>query len=166
MSTLTPCVFVEGGLPGKRLAEALLRPYAAEITSAGTTSGTIGMAEYSLLEHPERPVAVLIHSDTENEREVAEIRGAAKRLLAGCAPENWYVAVAVPRLDAWALTDPRLKRAFDAQRDGKAIYVERATRLAELLKRQSFDATELYRTNADFRGLVEFLQKHAPAAAG
>jgi hypothetical protein len=50
-----------------------------------------------------------------------------KRILAAY-PENWYVGVAIPNLVAWAMTDPRFKRAVDAL------------------------------------GLLEFVQKHAPAA--
>jgi hypothetical protein len=165
MSTLPTGVIVEGR-SGKLVAEALLRPYAVKIVESSTTSGAIALAERCLLEVPERPIAVLLNAGTEDEREVEEIRGAAKWLLARCALEGWYVAVAIPRLDAWALSDPRIRREFDSLPNGKEIYLDRLARLVELMRRHPFDATELYRTNADFRGLVEFLQRHAPAAAG
>jgi hypothetical protein len=158
-------VFVESRAD-QLLAEALLRPYAVEIRNGFTSSGAIADVQVSLLYHPERPVAVLLNAGTENEREVAEMRSSAGRLLAGCAPEGWYVALAIPRLDAWALTDPRIKHELDSHPAGREIYLDRAARIAQLLKRQPFNATELERTSPDFRGLIDFVRKHAPAAAG
>ncbi len=143
--------------------EALLRPHAVEVHGGFTHSGTSSRAEMSLLQHPERPVAVVLDTRTENERECAIIRSTTKRLLAASYPENWYAGIAIPNMVAWAMTDPRFKREIDAL-DSKAFYLDRAARVGELVKKQPFDASELLRTNADFRGLLEFVQKHAPVA--
>src|SRR5262245_49191363 len=104
--SMFPCVYVEG-VGSKAFVEAFLRGYPAEVVDGSTHSGTIAAAQFSLLDHPERPVVALLNADTESPRAVAEIRGAARRLLARANPDNWYVAIAVPRLDAWAMTDPR-----------------------------------------------------------
>ena len=64
---------------------------------------------------------------------------------------------------AWAMTDPRFKQEIDSL-GSEALYGDRAARVGELVMKLPFDATELYRSNADFRGLLEFVQKHAPAA--
>lgn len=163
MSALCPQVFVES-LHDKRFAEAILQPYAVEVIDSMTTSAAISKAIVSLLDHPERPVAVLLNAPTRNSRETtAEMRGAAKRLLARAALEGWYVAIAIPRLDAWAMTDPRIKQDFESYLEGKANYRDRAKRIGELTKNQPFDPSELYRKSDDFRSLVEFLQRHSPA---
>jgi hypothetical protein len=144
--------------------EALLRPHAVEVRGGFTHSGTSTEAEVSLLQHPERPVAIVVDTRTEDELKSASIRLAGKRILARAYPENWYVGVAIPRMVAWAMTDPRYKRELDAL-DPKTLYGDRAAQVGELAKKLPFDATELYRTNPDFRGLLEFVQKHAPATA-
>jgi hypothetical protein len=165
MSTSPVLVFIDS-VPGRPIAEALLRPYAVEIVQGYTSSGALSLAQSHLLSHPDGPVVLLVNADTENQRELTEMRAAGKRLLAWASLEGWYLAIAVPRLDAWAMTDPRIRRDLETSLDARAIFSERAARIAELTKTQPFDPTQLYRTNADFRGLVEFLQKHAPATVG
>jgi hypothetical protein len=142
--------------------EALLRPCAVEVEGGFTHSGTTSAAELSLFQHPERPVAVVVDTRTEDARKCAEIRLAVKRILAAAYPENWYVGVAIPRMVAWAMTDPRFRRELDAL-DSKALYNDRAALVGELAKKLPFDTTELYRSSPDFRGLLEFVQKHALA---
>jgi hypothetical protein len=158
-------------LPEKRFAEALFPRDDLQIDDGMTTSGAIALAVFSLLEHPERPVALLLNAGTEEDRAIDELRGTVKRILARAAPEGWYVAIAVPRLDAWAVTDPRIKRDFDSLLDGKATYIDKAVRIGKLVREEPFDPTELLRRSPDFKGLVEFLQRHqgaqtaAPATA-
>jgi hypothetical protein len=157
-------LFVER-LPDKQIAKALLAPYAVEIDAGHTSSSAISHAVISLIDHPEQPVAVLFNSGTADPIEVNEERSAARRILARAAPENWYVAVAVPRLDAWAMTDPRIAQDLQAHLDGKGLYADRAQRIRDLTKVKPFDPTVLCRENADFRGLTDFLRQHAPAAS-
>jgi hypothetical protein len=155
-----------GWLADKEIAEALLRPYPAEVIKVGSDSGAISKAQASLFHHPERPVAVLISADTEDLSRIEYERGATNRVVgryAQCGP--WYVAIAIPRLDAWAMTDPRLREALQPPPGGKLTYPDRAARIKELTQDEPFDATELLRTNADYKGLVDFLLKYAPAPA-
>jgi hypothetical protein len=151
----------------RRFVEVFLRPYGANIVDRWLTSAAISAAEFSLLQHPEQPVAVLFNPEPvgATPRQTDEFRACVKRILARAHYENWCVAVAYPRLDAWARTDPRIRKDFETYKDGKATYSELAERFVELTRVQPFDLTELLRTNADFRGLVEFLQRHAPTEA-
>jgi hypothetical protein len=159
-------VYVEY-LPGVQFATGLLHPYDVQIVKGQGPGGAVSKARASLSDHPERPVAVLLRSRTENPYEVNELRASAKRLLASVYYENWCVAVAVPGLDAWTMTDPRIKRDLESLQDGKAAYTDRAARFVELTQTQPFDETELRKTNADFRALVEFIEKHTrPASTG
>ena len=70
-------------------------------------------AESSLLENPERPVVLLFNMKTEDPIQTEEWRRAAERMLSRDAPNGWLVVPVTPRLDAWALTDPRIKKDFD-----------------------------------------------------
>jgi hypothetical protein len=119
----------------------------------------------SRLEHPEIPVAVLLNANTEDPSEVEQLRATVKRILARAAPEGWYVAVAVPRLDAWAITDPRIRKDFESWMEGKGNYFHRAVRMPDLTRETPFDPTELLRSTPDLRGLVDFLRRRTPAAA-
>jgi len=162
MSNSTPHLFVEHPAM-KPLAQALLRPFRVEISSRWTSSGAIGHARYSLLVQPERPVIVLLGTDTENPREIEESRGSIMRLLARCTREGWYVALAVPRLDSWALTDPWIKQNVESSLNGQTAYSDRLALINKLLRTRPFDPTELLKTCPDYKGLLDFLQKHAPA---
>src|SRR5919198_1127059 len=71
-----------------------------------TTSGAISLAESLLLRGPAQPVALILNTKTKDPREIEELRGTVERILAGCSLRGWYLALAVPRLDAWAATDP------------------------------------------------------------
>jgi hypothetical protein len=163
MPSLPPVVYVEN-LPQKRLAEALLRPYAVEIVDGLTTSGAIAQAEFLLLRQPERPVALLLESRTEDPVEIGQLREPTQRILARASPDNWHVAVAVPRLSDWVLTDPAIRQDFESRHNGRPTYPDLAVRVAEITRKRPFDETALRQQSPDFRGLVEFLQKHQPSA--
>jgi hypothetical protein len=151
-------IYVENQ-PQKRFAEGMLRPYPVEVVAACSASGAISMAESSLLNHPEKPLAVLIETRTEKPREVEEIRGAGLRLLASCAWEGWFLALGVPRLEAWAVTDPRIKQDFESRFGPRTLTAEKAARFEELTGTIPFDPSELLRTCPDFQGLVAFIQR-------
>jgi hypothetical protein len=148
----------------KALVEALLRPYKFEVVESLTSSGAISRARYSLLTQSDHPVIVLIESGTENPRQIEEWRGSGMRLLARCALEGWYFAMAVPRLDSWALTDPWIKQNVEASLNGQTAYSDRLALINKLLRTRPFDPTELLKTSPDYKGLMDFLQRLAPAA--
>jgi hypothetical protein len=158
-----PLLFVEDQ-PTKLVAEVLLRPYDFEINAGRTVSGALEMARLTLEKHPERPVIVMFKMRDANPVTVEEWRKAAERVLSRGAPNNWLVVPVVPWLDAWALTDPRIKQDFETNGTPK-LYADRAARIVELTRKHPFDPTELLRTNEDFRKLVEFLREHAPQPA-
>src|SRR5579884_785003 len=160
--TQAPTRLIVENLAEKRFAEALLRPYRLRIDDALTTSGAVALAELSLLEHPEQPVALLLNAGTEEPERIEELRATVKRILARAAPEGWFVALAIPRLNAWAVTDPRIRRAFEEEEATRSDYFNQAVRIGPLTTRQPFDATALRQANEDFRGLLRFLEIHQP----
>jgi hypothetical protein len=151
----------------QRIAEALFRPYEVLVENSMTSSSALADAVFSLLEHPDRPVAVLQNADTEDPIAIDESRQAALRILGRADPrENWCFAFAFPDLEAWAVTDQRIRQDLEAYMQGKATYYDRALRIVELTRKKPFDPIELLRQSPDFRGLVEFIQKHSAAPAG
>lgn len=137
------------------------------------SSSAISVAQSSLLQRPDEPVALVLNTHIVDPVEIEEEwRGPVLRLLSETATQDWHAAFAIPRLDAWAVADPRIKRAFgeDESKLGPRTYYDRAVRFADLTKREPFDRGALYRSNAEFRGLADFIQRqlasaHAPVDA-
>jgi hypothetical protein len=144
------------------LAEVLFRRQLegglATLEECSSPSGAISSGMSYLLTTWD-PVAVLLITRSEDPREVAEVKGATTRMLARCSLDGWVAGFAIPNLEAWALTDPRLKPALDANPPPVSNYVTRAYRLHELAKAQPFDPTNLRRQNADFRRIEEFIDR-------
>ena len=164
MKTAKVLVFVEN-ISAKRFADAVLRAYPVKIVDAMTLSSAIAQAEQSLEAHPEQPVAVLLNLGKADPALLEQWRASTTRLLARNAPQGWCVAYAVPRLDAWAMSDPRIKETFEADEATRTSYWERSLHIGAIVKKKPFDATNLLRENEDFRGLVEFIERHAAVPA-
>jgi hypothetical protein len=155
--------------PEEKIAEAIFRREVesglVEVDSGLTTSGTIALAELSLLEHPDRPVALVLNTRTENQEKIAELHETVPRILSRTAPpDRWQVALAVPRLDAWAWVDPRLRAALEAREVLNKDYSRLADELVKLTRKHPFDVEALAQASPDFRGLLDFIQRHAQAA--
>jgi hypothetical protein len=128
-------------------------------------SGALTWAQGSLLMHPERPVALVLCSETEDRRAIITMKDAAQRVLASGKPTGWHVAMAVPRLDAWVMVDPRIREAFEADeltRDPQNYY-GRSLKIGELTKDKPFDVALLRQESAEFQGLEEFLERQLRA---
>jgi len=132
-------------------------------------SGAVGGAEFSLLEHPNTPVALVLTTQTEDLRECRKILGLAEGMLASAYPHNWHVALAIPRLDAWAVQDPVVQAAFAAnprtQPGVPDSYQNRARLLQELVQRRPFDREALRQASTQFAALDAFIQEQLKAAA-
>src|SRR5262249_49494743 len=101
----------------QRFLEAILKERLAaeqlEVCAAGMSGGS-GYAIHSLREPPDRLLGLVQNTNTETSGEIRSLRASLHRLLTDTSPFNWHVALAVPRLDAWAMVDPRVKEVFDA----------------------------------------------------
>src|SRR5262249_32795669 len=104
-------------LAEQRILEAILHWQIArqevEIDSGWTTSGAIARAQAFVLDHLERPVALVLNTHSTDWNQVENLRGTAQRLLSWAGTSNWHVALAIPRMDAWAKADPRIREAFE-----------------------------------------------------
>ncbi len=161
-------------LPERRFLEAIF----ADRRAAGDVavrdylvrSAAIGMAKLSLLEQPELPLALVFNTQTEDPIEIEEQRGTLQRILAACALQGWHVALAAPRINAWALADPWIKQQFedrpetDPRRQDQGMYYNQAIRIGELVQRRPFDVEALKAVSPEFRSLNKFIDQHVSAA--
>jgi hypothetical protein len=134
-------------------------------------SAAIGMAKLSLLKQPERPLALVFNAATEAPTPVEEQRAMLGHLLADCGPpDRWHVTVVDPRINAWALADPRIKREFESRPDtdprqnDPGVYYNQAVRIGELVKHTPFDVDALQKASPEFRDLEQFIDRHVEAA--
>src|SRR5262249_11209275 len=112
--------------PDVLIATALLRPYHVKVNRGGTSDSAIAIVVSTSYHPPEPPVAARVNAWTDNLRKAEEERAAMRRLIYRWGGQHWYAAMAVPRLDAWPMTDPRIRQDLEAFQGGKAFYAERA----------------------------------------
>jgi hypothetical protein len=159
-------------LPDQRFLEAIFRPQIDQgllkVDSGLTTSGAISIAEFSLLKDPDQPVALVLNTHTSDEEKIADLLGSVRRILSRTVSSNWHVALAIPRLDQWAMKDPAVKAAFDSSpatsKNHNSLYVDRAVRMADLVRKKPFDRAILARESVQFRALEEFITSHVGAS--
>jgi hypothetical protein len=147
--------------------KAILKPRVDQgqirVDSYLLSDAAISIARQSLLEHPERPVALVLNADTTDSRKASRDRGSVERILGSAYPLNWFVALVVPKVSAWALADPRIKSDFETGKSTRTNYYEQAVRIGELVKETPFDVDALRRVSPEFRGLEDFINRYAGA---
>ena len=87
--------------------------------------------------------------------------------------DRWHVALAIPRIDAWALTDDHIREEFDrirqdprtAATDGsrekieRANYLNLAAQMKSFVQSRPFDLENLKRKSRQCRELCEFIDR-------
>jgi len=176
-SPITVIPLIVENLPDERFVEGIFKPEIeaglVSVHARYTASGAVSLAQSSLLEHPDRPIAVILNTGTDDPNEIEqEYRGPVQRILSRTAGRSWHAAFAIPGLDVWAAADPRIREALerDEAEHGKSTCAERSRRFEELVKEQPFDREALCRANDEARGLIEFIERtcaqmHSAAAA-
>jgi hypothetical protein len=70
--------------------------------------------------------------------------------------------VAVPRVDAWVLADPRIAQAFLEDEATRTRWSAQAERIGELARQAPLDREAIGRACPGFAALAEFIKRHAP----
>ena len=122
-------------------------------------SPAISFVQSSLFEHPERPVALVLNTETEDLSEILAQRGTVSRILARASSSGWHLALAIPKLNAWAKIDPRIAAAFEADEATREDYYAQASRIRDLTRRRPFDVEALRAKSREFRKLEDFIQR-------
>ena len=165
--------------PQQRFAEAIfqdkIESKAIRVFKFFTLGTTLGAAESSLLSHPDRPVAVLLETQSQDVQIIRDLDETAKNRLIRVSParERWHVALAIPRLDAWALTDDHIRQEYDKIRQDPASatdekgreaiernnYLNLAARMSSFVQDRPFDLENLKRKSRQCRELCEFIER-------
>ena len=157
-------------LPEQRFLEAILRhqSYRNAIVVDSGLGGTsiLSIGSSALLRHPEQPVAMVLNADTEVPSEVKELRDGIVGYMGYGPRDNWIVALAVPKVDEWALADERIRREFENSQTLRNDRYNQAIAMKKLTEKTPFDVTALRRSCHEFRLLDEFLEQHAESFAG
>jgi hypothetical protein len=154
-------------LPEERALQAIFRDElergSIEVQSLLTSSAALGVAEYSLLEHPDRPIALVLNAGDEDPMRREERRDTIHRILTNASTSGWHVALAVPDVEAWFMADPFVRATFDADEAARSSRHERAVRIGPLARRRSIDRESICREFPEFQALAEFLERSARA---
>jgi len=153
----------------QRFLEAILRhqPYREALEFESGLGGTSILTRGSsrLLRDPARPIAMVLNSETEQPGELAEIRESIDGYMSFCSKEYWTAVLAIPRLDAWALADERIRGIFEGRDDLRTDRYNQSVAMSELTDREAFDVEALRRSSEDFRRLDAFLTRKAGSSA-
>jgi hypothetical protein len=165
-----PCppvlIFVEK-LADQRFIEGMFREELEagliQVEPCYSASGVTSAAQRALLDANSEQVVLVLNAETENPAALEEdVRGPIRRLLDPIKKGGWHLAIAAPRLDAWALADGRIAQAFaEAQRGrGQSSYKERSLQFEKLTAEAGFERKAAKRKFADFKSLAECIEEH------
>ena len=129
----------------------------------GSGSG-IAIVDRALREHPDRPIALILNTETRDRDEIAARRGTVNRILALVRNDRLHIAWAVPKLNAWVMTDPRIKADFLSRPSTKKNDQAQALRIKELVPDHPFDPTNLRKKFEEYRDLESFLKRFSSSA--
>lgn len=175
----SPVPLLAENLPQQLYLEAIFRSLTdlgkLEIRSGLGRDSALAMAESFMLVHPDRRVAIVLETNSRDPEAIREYDRAARRRLSltDASGESWHLALAVPRLDAWALTDDHVRRQFakNRQRDPDSVkskksrdaiesgdYLDLAARIQSLVSSKPFDLENLKRKSRQCSELCEFIE--------
>ncbi len=124
----------------------------------------VGGAELSLLNDPERPVALVLDAETVDAEAIDQRRRSMERRLGRLTPEPWTITLAVPNIESWALADPEIRALFESDEAFGSNRLRSATRLADFVRQHAIDRAEVGRQHPEFARLLEYLGRFIPAA--
>ncbi len=153
-------------LPEQRFLEAIFRPEiergAVQVDSALTASAATGIAEYSLLSYPGRPVALVLNAGGRYPLTDEDLE-ATIRILSKASRSDWCFVPADPDVDAWVMADPRVRAGFESDETTRNNLHERAARIGDLARARPIDRAAIGRSHPSFRDLDNFIKQHTSA---
>lgn len=166
-----PIPVLAENLAQQRYLEAILHSLIVDgridVQSRAGRDVTLSVVEAYLFRRPGEPIALVLETNCDEPHKVAEYKQSTLSRLARSSRDDslWRVAFAVPRLDAWALTDPRVAEKFAELREGaespqKDRHLELAAQIGAIVAEHPFDLDNLKAKNAECRKLCEFLERN------
>jgi hypothetical protein len=168
-------------LPQQRYLEAIFHEFASagkvKVHSRRGRDSTLAAAESYLLEYPDRYVAIVLETNSTDLDAIMEFDASTRRRLSLTEPSGarWHLALAIPRLDAWALVDDHIRDAVersgiwqdpetaslpkDRQNIENSNYLNLAARIGSFVQEQAFDLEALKQKSRQCRELCEFIER-------
>jgi hypothetical protein len=169
------------GLPRQRYLEAifqeLVRAGKVKIDSRLFRDSTLAAAEAFLLRYPDRYAAIVLETDSTDLDDIRELDASTRRRLSLTDPsgDRCHLALAIPRLDAWALLDDHIRDGIqqagiwqdpesaillkDRQTIENANYLSLAARIGSFVQSHPFDLEALMQKSRQCRELCEFIER-------
>jgi len=146
------------------LASLLETPYEGvpvRILAGYGQSSSIAVAQGQLIDYPDRGLALVFNTATDDPDEVEAQRIQLSRLLAATSPTGWHIALAVPDLAAWAGAEPQLRTALEVDPALRTDF-RRLTKLVTQVRASGeFDFQAVRGLCPEYRGLEEFILSHS-----
>lgn len=166
MRATAPVRLITQDLPEQRFLEAIFRPEVelgtVQVDSGLTVSAAIGIAEYSLLSYPGRPVALVLNTGGRYPLTNEDLE-ATIRILSDASPSPWCFVPADPDIDAWVMADSRVRACFISDETTRNSVSERAARIGDLARDEPLDRAAIGQSHPSFRDLDSFIRQHASA---
>jgi hypothetical protein len=179
MQSYVPLLTVS--LPQQRYLEAIFQPLIraekVKIDSRLYRDSTLAAAESFLLRYPDRHIAIVLETKSIELDDIMEFDASTRRRLSRTNPsgDRWHLALAIPRLDAWALVDDHIREEVeqagiwqdpetatlqkDRQQIENANYLNLAERIGSFVQAHPFDLETLKHKSRQCRELCEFIER-------
>ena len=174
MQSYVPLLAVN--LPQQRYLEAifeeLVRAGKVKIDSRLFRDSTLAAAEAFLLRYPDRYVAIVLETNSTDLDVITEFDASTRRRLSLTDPsgDRWHLALAIPRLDAWALVDDHIREEVEqagiwkdpetaSLQIDRQNYLSLAARIGSFVQSHPFDLEALKQKSRQCRELCEFIER-------
>jgi hypothetical protein len=179
MQSYVPVVTVN--LPQQRYLEAILNEYVraekVKIESRLLRDSALAAAESFLLQYPDRHVAIVLETHSTEPDDIMEFDASTRRRVSLADPsgDRWHLALAIPRLDAWALVDDHIRQQvqqagiwqdpetaslqIDRQKIENSNYLNLASKISSFVQAHPFNLEALKHKSRQCRELCEFIER-------
>src|SRR4051812_47402304 len=116
MQSYVPSLTVS--LPQQRYLEAFFQGLVGagkvKIDSRMFLDSTLAAVEAFLLRYPDRHIAIVLETNSIEADDIMALDASTRRRLSRTDPsgDRWHLALAIPKLDAWALVDDHIRDAI------------------------------------------------------
>jgi hypothetical protein len=160
----------------RAIFQTLIDDQKIKVHNYSTDDSALVTAETFLLRHPDRYVAIVLETwsdDPEKIRETYYENGCRRMDRSLLSRDHWHIALAIPNLKAWALIDDHIGQEYEKIRQDsntastpeerakieRSNYFTLAIKIGEWVSQQPFDLETLKQQSRQVRELCTFIEK-------